>query len=243
MQKLNIIKGITSSFMFLCVFSACTSNKTDFPNIADSKYDDLRISSNDTSLVKIFDWAVNTSDSYVGDAIDPVGPWYEAALPQREAFCMRDVSHQCIGEEINGHNKENLNMFTKFVENISEEKDYCSYWEINRHNLPAPVDYENDQDFWYNLNANFDVMNAAYRLYEWTGNETYIKDKRFLDFYALTANEYIERWQLGADDIMNRKAIMNERNTSEKKRFKGVRGLPSYEESVPNLKVLSLIHI
>lgn len=237
MQKLNIIKGITSSFMFLCVFSACTSNKTDFPNIADSKYDDLRISSNDTSLVKIFDWAVNTSDLYVGDAIDPVGPWYEAALPQREAFCMRDVSHQCIGEEINGHNKENLNMFTKFVENISEEKDYCSYWEISRHNLPAPVDYENDQDFWYNLNANFDVMNAAYRLYEWTGNETYIKDKRFLDFYALTANEYIERWQLGADDIMNRKAIMNERNTSEKKRFKGVRGLPSYEESVPNLKV------
>lgn len=67
MQKLNIIKGITSSFMFLCVFSACTSNKTDFPNIADSKYDDLRISSNDTSLVKIFDWAVNTSDSYVGE--------------------------------------------------------------------------------------------------------------------------------------------------------------------------------
>ena len=73
----------------------------------------------------------------MGKDSDPVGPWYEAALPGREAFCIRDVSHQCIGAEILGQGKQNLNMLRKFVENISEAKDFCSYWEINRHNLPA----------------------------------------------------------------------------------------------------------
>ena len=91
----------------------------------------------------------------------------------------------------------------KFVENISESKDYCSYWEIDRNNLPASADYVSDQDFWYNLNANFDVMNACYRLYLWTGDEVYINDPRFEEFFRLSANEYIDRWQLQADKIMD----------------------------------------
>lgn len=87
-----------------------------------------------------------------------LGPWYEAGFAESQAFCMRDVSHQCIGEELNGHGRQNANMMGKFVENISESKDYCTYWEIDKNNLPAPADYVSDQDFWYNLNANFDVM-------------------------------------------------------------------------------------
>ncbi|MFA6126609.1 MAG: hypothetical protein WC699_04845 [Bacteroidales bacterium] len=35
---------------------------------------------------------------------DPVGPWYEAAEPGREAFCMRDVSHQSMGAHALGRN-------------------------------------------------------------------------------------------------------------------------------------------
>ena len=75
----------------------------------------------DTALVKIFDWAVSNSNWYVGEDSDPVGPWYEAALPNRQAFCMRDVSHQCIGEELNGHGRQNANMMGKFVENFRVE--------------------------------------------------------------------------------------------------------------------------
>lgn len=128
-----------------------------------------------------------------------------------QAFCMRDVSHQCIGEELNGYGRQNANMMGKFVENISESKDYCSYWEIDRNNLPASADYVSDQDFWYNLNANFDVMNACYRLYLWTGNEVYINDPRFEEFFRLSANEYIDRWQLQADKIMERPGVMARR--------------------------------
>lgn len=101
--------------------------------------------------------------SYVHDGSDPVGYWYEAALPQREAFCMRDVSHQSVGAQILGLAEHNKNMFGKFAKNISESKDWCTYWEINRYDKPAPADYANDKEFWYNLNANFDVIQACWK--------------------------------------------------------------------------------
>lgn len=226
------------SFAILALsICACQTEQTPYPNLSDPERKALSISSNDTTLTEIFNWASERSEKYIGNDTDPVGSWYEAALPKREAFCMRDVSHQCIGEEINRHARQNLNMFTQFVKNISEEKDYCTYWEINKDNQPAPVDYENDQDFWYNLNANFDLLDASFRLYLWTGNETYIKDPLFLSFFQQSCDEYIDRWQLAADNIMKRPAIMNSRGDMNKKRFNGVRGLPSYEESVPHLKV------
>lgn len=221
----------------LLICAACSQSKEVYPDISDTNRTTFSLSSNDTTLTQIFDWAVCSSNTCVGDSNDPVGPWYEAALPDRAAFCMRDVSHQCLGEEVNGHGKQNLNMFTKFVENISESKDYCSYWEINKDNVPAPVDYASDKDFWYNLNANFDVLNACFRLYLWSGNEMYINDPRFEKFFRLTTNDYIAHWQLQPDKIMERPDVMHEDNTLVNPRFKTFRGLPSYEESVRGLTV------
>ncbi len=198
---------------------------------------DLVLSSPDTFLVSLFNWAKSTSLGYAGSGNDPVGPWYEAALPGREAFCIRDVSHQCIGSEIIGLGQANLNMFRKFVGNISERKDYCSYWEINRYNKPAPVDYASDDDFWYNLNANFDIIDACYKLYQWTGDSTYITDPVFDRFFELTLNEYTDRWQLGARDIMQRPPVMNLKPGTVKYRF--ARGIPSYDEGQSDISVSS----
>ena len=124
-------------------------------------------------------WAKEKALSYAHDDSDPVGFWYEAALPNREAFCMRDVSHQSVGAEILGLSKHNRNMLLKFAQNISESKDYASYWEIKRYNQPAPVDYESDRDFWYNLPANFDLIFTMNRLFEWTQDSTYIEHPSF----------------------------------------------------------------
>lgn len=228
------------SYLSLILVLSCACGQPGqemYPDIADAARTSFCVASDDTALVKIFDWAVSNSNRYVGEDSDPVGPWYEAALPNRQAFCMRDVSHQCIGEELNGYGRQNANMMGKFVENISESKDYCSYWEIDRNNLPASADYVSDQDFWYNLNANFDVMNACYRLYLWTGNEVYINDPRFEEFFRLSANEYIDRWQLQADKIMERPGVMHEDDARVDPKFKTFRGLPSYEESVRGLTV------
>jgi len=195
----------------------------------------IRIASSDAELVKIFNWAKATSEGYVGKDSDPVGPWYEAALPGREAFCIRDVSHQSIGAEILGQGKQNLNMLRKFVENISETKDFCSYWEIDRRGKPAPVDYASDDDFWYNLNANFDIVDACLKLYEWTGDRTYIEDQAFDRFFRVTLDQYVERWQLQAEKIMSRPALMNVKPATTK--YKYARGIPSYDESEADLAV------
>ena len=58
--------------------------------------------STDKHLDNTYNWARKMALSYAHDGTDPVGYWYEAALPQRETFCMRDVSHQSVGAQILG---------------------------------------------------------------------------------------------------------------------------------------------
>ena len=228
--------------LITCSILSCKTSATDTLDLLNSGNDEIKVSSSDTSLVSIFNWAHETSNGYLGSDNDPVGPWYEAALPGREAFCIRDVSHQCVGAEIISHGRQNLNMYYRFVENISESKDYCTFWEINRYNKPAPVDYSSDDDFWYNLNANFDIIDASYKLYLWTGNKAYINDPKFDNFFQISLNQYIDRWQLQSDKIMQRPSVMNatEKFIKEKKRWKvNARGLPSYDEGVEGLVVTS----
>lgn len=197
----------------------------------------LEFTSTDKDMEHAFYWAKGMALHYKGADDDPVGPWYEAALPSRYAFCMRDASHQSIGAEILGLSKQNNNIFTLFAGNISASKNWCSYWEINKYGKPAPEDYRNDKEFWYNLPANFDVLFATWRLYLWTGNKYYINDAAFTRFQQKTVKEYIDAWVLSPDSLLKRPAHPNApRPYNENDNFDSCRGLPSYSEGVPNLK-------
>mgnify|MGYP001553144010 CR=1 FL=1 len=197
----------------------------------------VSFTSSDKNLEQAFAWAKDMAMHYKGDSTDPAGPWYEAALPSRYAFCMRDVSHQCIGAEILGLSRENYNMFGLFAKNISASKDWCSYWEINKWGKAAPEDYRNDREFWYNLPANFDVLYASWRLYLWTGDRCYINDAAFVNFQQKTVKDYIDRWVLAADSLLTRPIHPNKDiPLNEKDAFSTCRGLPSYSEGIPNLK-------
>ena len=223
-----------SSFLLL---SACANSSTSLNAELPSK-ETAEFTSSDSILQKSFNWAKKQALVYAHDADDPVGAWYEAALPQREAFCMRDVSHQSMGAHILGLTRHNKNMMHKFVKNISESRDYCSYWEINRYDKPAPADYASDSEFWYNLNANFDVMQACLKLYEWTADKDYISAPDFCNFYDLSVNQYIERWQLDPEKIMDRPPYMNQsEDFNEANNFHSCRGLPSYVENFRGLTV------
>ncbi|HZK63460.1 MAG TPA: hypothetical protein VFC34_04905 [Puia sp.] len=124
MQKIAI------AILFVMIIScACKGQKME-----------ISFNASDTALESAFNQAKQMALHYSRNAGDPVGPWYESALPPRDAFCMRDVSHQCTGAEILGLSGENKNMFTLFVKNISESKDWCTYWEINKYGKPAPED-------------------------------------------------------------------------------------------------------
>ncbi len=164
----------------------------------------LELETPDTKLAAAFVWAKGQALDYVFPAVaydDPVGDWYEAALPSRYAFCMRDVSHQATGAQVLGLAAFNRNMLGQFARGIAPWRDFCSYWEIDKWARPAPVDYKNDKDFWYNLPANFDVLDACSRQYLWTGDKAYIEDPAFLDFYRLTVDEYIKAWDKDGDGI------------------------------------------
>jgi len=164
-----------------------------------------------------FRWAKRQALAYVFEG-DPVGPWYEAALPGREAFCMRDVSHQSLGALALGLTEHTKNMMRRFARNIAESRDWCSFWEINRYDRPAPVDYRSDEDFWYNLPANFDVIHSCYRIFEWTGDEDYLHDPVFDNFYRRSLTDYVSAWDPNGDGIM------------ESPEDAGYRGIPTYWE-------------
>jgi hypothetical protein len=190
----------------------------------------LMFESSDARLAEGFTRMKRQSMAYAFDG-DPVGPWYEAAEPGREAFCMRDTAHQAMGAHALGLARHNKNMLHRFAENISDARDWCSFWEIDRNNLPAPVDYDNDAEFWYNLPANFDVLDACYRMFVWTGDRTYVTDPVFLNYYEKTVKDYVERWGLGLDQIMKRPRLMNVRGMVDPgKKFQAARGIPGYDE-------------
>lgn len=192
---------------------------------------ELTLDSSEPKLVDAFNWAKKQALAFAFDG-DPVGPWYEAALPGREAFCMRDVAHQAMGAHALGLARHTRNMLHRFAENISESRDWCSYWEIDRYNRPAPVDYKNDAEFWYCLPANYDVLDACYRMYVWTGDQSYLDDPVFLNFYERTANDFEQRWDLTSDRVMKRRRFLNIKGRFDSsKAFTFFRGLPSYQES------------
>jgi hypothetical protein len=197
----------------------------------------ITLKTSDARLASAFEWARRQALAYAFTG-DPVGEWYEAALPGRQAFCMRDTAHQSMGAHFLGLGHHTRNMLRRFAENASDSKDWCSYWEINRDGLPAPVDYRDDTQFWYNLPANFDVLDACYRMYVWSGDSTYITHPAFQNFYRRTVHEYVERWDLSLDCIMTRPRIMNIRGHVDRgNRFQRNRGLPSYDEGNSNFAV------
>ncbi|HEV2479477.1 MAG TPA: right-handed parallel beta-helix repeat-containing protein [Puia sp.] len=198
----------------------------------------VQFGSSDTAIAHAFAWAKAQALHYRGKPGDPVGPWYESALPPRDAFCMRDVSHQCVGGAILGLDAENKNMLTLFARNISASKNWCSYWEMNKHGVPAPEDYRSDREFWYNLDANFDVLSATWRLAAWTGDSSYYRDAVFRLFQRRTTGDYIDSWVLQPDSLLTRPSHPNAPVPfHEQDAFDRCRGLPSYSEGIPNMKM------
>jgi hypothetical protein len=178
----------------------------------------IEFESSDATLVNGFRWARAQALAYARSD-GSIGPWYEASLPGRNAFCMRDVSHMSLGAQFLGLGSRTANMLRRFAANISAAKKWCSWWEITRDNLPAPVDYNNDRDFWYDLPANFDVLDACYRQWLWTRDDAWLDDV-FLNFYRHTVTDYVKAWDRDGNGLL------------EHLRSYGHRGIATYDEDL-----------
>jgi hypothetical protein len=160
----------------------------------------VEFASSDTKLVDGFRWAKAQALAYVRDS-PAIGPWYEAALPGRNAFCMRDVSHMSTGAQFLGLGPNTRNMLRQFAQHISTSKKWCTWWEITGEGKPAPVDYKSDESFWYDLPANFDVLDACYRQWLWSRDNAYLDDV-FLNYYHHTVTDYVKAWDHNNDGLL-----------------------------------------
>src|ERR1700761_1034170 len=188
----------------------------------------LGFTSTNPSLQQSFEWTKQQALTYTRPSAGTMGPWYEAALPGRNAFCMRDVSHQTEGAAALGLYAANRNMLGLFAQSAAKERDWAAYWEIDGNGHPSPADYVSDTDFWFNLPANFDVLDAIVRMWRWTGDDTYRDSPAFQRFFRITMGDYITVWQLTPDTILKRPRIANQHQTEG--RFVHSRGIPSYTE-------------
>jgi len=220
-----MINRYLPTVLLAMVLIGCSSPETPV------EMDPISVRSSIVDLEDRFVWARDTALSYAHHDSDAVGLWYEAALTGRDAFCMRDVSHQALGAHFLGLDEHTRNMLFQFAKSISDSKDWCSFWEITSTNQPASVDYRDDSAFWYNLPANFDVLDASYRMYQWTNDPTYIEHPVFLEFYERTVSDYVERWKLGPEDILTRDRYMNRDSFDMNDPYQYARGIPSYHES------------
>lgn len=223
----GVVRQLVSAIAIAALFTV--------PAAGQRRGSQLALKTSDPRLQQSFDWAKQQALAYVSSGGDAVKDWYEAALPGRHAFCMRDVSHQVAGAAALGLATQNKSMLTRFAKGISASKDWASYWEIDRDDKPSPADYVNDEDFWYNLPANFDVMTAALRMYMWTGDKDYIADPVFANFYRRTMSNYIRRWQLDPNNVLTRPRIMNRHLATG--RFVHSRGIPGYTEERTDFNV------
>jgi len=180
---------------------------------------ELSLEGSDPGWVAAYAWARRQAQAYRYDG-DPVGPWYEAALPGRSAFCVRDVCHQSTGAQILGMSAHTKNMLRRFAASVSDGKDWCPFWEITRDGTPAAVDYKSDQRFWYNLPGSFDLVDACYRQFLWTGDADYLDDPVFQQYYRRTMEDFIERWDRDGDGL------------PEHRPEYGSRGIATYNEQI-----------
>jgi hypothetical protein len=170
----------------------------------------LGFTSSNKSLQQSFEWAKKQALTYSRSGAENTGPWYEAALPgRRNAFCMRDVSHQTKGAAVLGLYAANRNMLCRFAQSAAKVRDWAAYWENDGNGRPSPADY----DFWFNLPANLDVLDATVRMWRWTGDDTYRDDPAFHRFFRITMGDYISAWQLTPKTILKRPRIANQHQT------------------------------
>ena len=223
--------GVVHRSLVLCALSSALAGYAQ--DLAPSS--SLQLESSDTRLVQAFQWAKSQALAYAHDGSAPLGPWYEAALPGRDSFCMRDVSHQTAGAAALGLYPENRNMLGRFAAAVSPGRDWAGYWEIDKLGNPSAADYVSDNDFWYNLPANFDLLDSIVRMWRWTGDTSYVSDPSIQRFFDSTATAYVSAWDLQPDRILKRSRIMNQRLSKGK--FVPDRGIPSYTEGEDNFNL------
>ena len=109
-------------------------------------------------------------------------PAFWAGYFDRTAFYIRDFVHQAIGAHLVGYDEENFNMFYTFVSHANEQTGWFAPWAFNFDGSIYYMDTPNTSEFVREITAQFELVETAYSLYLWTGDERYIRDETIFKY-------------------------------------------------------------
>lgn len=137
-----------------------------------------------------------------GKIIDsPTEPWAEpkdygaafwAGYFDRTAYYIRDFVHQAIGAIFLGLHDEVYEMYYTFISNASEKTGWYAPWAFNFDHSIYYMDTPNYNHFVREMTAQFELVELAYNLYLWTGDERYIKNEKIALFADKIMNDFID---------------------------------------------------
>ena len=143
----------------------------------------ITLNSSNSELIFLFNWAKDLALNYVMTDTPNTIPCYEAALPGRGSFCLRDWEHMALGAHFLGLDLENITMMKEFAKTATPEFDYVPAWHIDyfgkiwerAHQVPSI----------------FDAIWTSYQQYLWTGNEEWIEDPTLYNYYTNAVTHYL----------------------------------------------------
>lgn len=109
-------------------------------------------------------------------------PSFWAGYRTRTAYYIRDFVHQIDGACLLGLEEELFQMYYTFASNAGEETGYFAPWAFNFDHSLYYLDTPNFKSFVRELTAQFELVEKAYDLYLWTGDERYVRDEVILTF-------------------------------------------------------------
>ncbi len=168
----------------------------------------VQITSDNKTLEETFNWAVNKTDQFVmtgktgvlnksesnprGTGTAKYIPSYWAGYYDRTAFYGRDFVHQAVGGQLVGLTEENFNMFKTFAKNATEEQKWYAPWAFNFDGSIYSLDYKSPTNFVREVPAQFELVEKAYKQYQWSGDERYINDPDLWNFYTKVMTDFVE---------------------------------------------------
>jgi hypothetical protein len=175
----------------------------------------LKVSSSNSYAQELFSWAIEKTQQFVmtgqgglvnksernasGTGFADYIPSYWAGYYHRTAFYGRDFIHQSVGASIVGLTDENYSMLSTFAKSATAERKWYALWAFNFDGSTYTLDYTNDSNFVREVPAQFELVEKAYELYLWTGDESYISDDMF-NFYTKVMTDFIS---LHDDQLQN----------------------------------------
>jgi hypothetical protein len=154
----------------------------------------MSLNSSQADLVRAYGLYVDRVKTWEAPKDVALYPCYNAGIPDRNSFCVRDFDHQALGGHFVGFDAHNRNITGRFAKSIFAQKDYQISWHIY-YKKPAEKMYDN----WFQVTPNFEMIATAYNdLYLWTGDRFYIDDPDMNKFYQITMTDFLAKHDLKA---------------------------------------------